>query len=143
MDQKHISQIVHNISYHPYSRLEEFVSYSTKEQLDILKELTIGVKKNIVNKLDDETLIKIIEFTDPNTGSDILKFLPQKAQDKLISKLDTDIKNTVSNLLKFDPNTAASLMDMNYVLANTEETKEDIIKKIKEHEVRTSRTLIV
>lgn len=138
-----LRSVVHEISYNPSKRFQLFLDIPAKLQPTVLKRLSRHVQRSLVVRLDDADLISILERLDPDEVADILRVLPENKQKKLIEDISQELKNNVSMLLSFDPNTAADLMSLDYVLAEKNETIANVSDKVSIHEKRTGKFPII
>lgn len=69
----------------------------------------------IVSKLNHEDLVSVLEHLDTDEATDILQLLPPKKRKVIINELNEQLKSDISLLLQFDPETAAGLMNIDYI----------------------------
>lgn len=145
MSQANSDQIAHQISYDYRHRLERFNQLSVDQQTIVLLKLTKHIQHQIITQLDDQKLVNILEQTYPNEATDLIQLLDKKHQKRIISQLNQHLQKTISILLKFDPETAAGLMDLDYIQVELGETIKQVAKQVKVHEKRTGKipTIIV
>lgn len=143
MEKKKIRAIVRDISYSPSKRMAVFRSILPKRQPKIFRELSRHVQKSLVMQLNDAEMISILERMDPNEAADILRLVPVQKQKKLIEEVNTQMSSNINMLLSFEPNTAAHLMSLDYVLADKKDSIRTIFEKVDIHEKRTGKFPIV
>lgn len=105
--------------------------------------LTKHVQFDIASKLNKEELVNILESLDPDEATDILRLLPENKQAVMVEELNQQLRNSISILLQFDPETAAGLMSVNYIKVEDEETIATISKKVNIHERRTGKVPVI
>ena len=125
--------------------VDAFRKLKTLEQIEVISTATPHVQKELFSGLMEQEQINIIEHLDPNDATDILQRLPNSLRDGLLEKIDSNIKKELSALLKFEPDTAAGIMSLDYVQVEADMTMTEISEKVKVHEQRTGRvpTVIV
>jgi magnesium transporter len=143
MKKRKIKSIVRDISYKASKRLILFRSLTPKTKLCIFKELSKHIQKSLIMELTDGEIISILERMDPSEAADILRMLPKAKQKKLMEEINDQMSSNINMLLSFEPNTAAHLMSLDYILVEEQESIRTIFKKINIHEKRTGKFPIV
>ena len=138
-----VKSTIRDLSYKPKQRLQIFRELSVSDQLEVLKQVTQYIRKEIVTQLTEDELILLIEKLDPVMGTDLLQLLTSKKRNSILEKISARLKEELSLLLSFDPNTAAGLMNLNYILTNETDTIGQIAEKVKLHESRTGKIPII
>lgn len=139
MKNKEVNQLVRNISYSHKNRHDLFLELKTDEQAFIISKLTKHVQYQLLKKLTDEQIVIILEHLDPDKATDLIQILTKKKQERVINKLNEDLKNNVSILLHFDPETAAGVMSVNYINVDVKDTILDVSIAARNHEKRTGK----
>ncbi|HUP26416.1 MAG TPA: magnesium transporter [Candidatus Limnocylindrales bacterium] len=91
----------------------------------------------------EDDLVKILESVDPDEATDILQLIAKHKREKVLQLLSKEVKGSLSTLLKFDPETAAGLMTLDYIQSDITETISSVAKKFKQHEKRTGRPPVI
>src|SRR3989344_6424407 len=134
-----INQIIHNISFQPKNRLALFLEIPIERRREIILRLTRHIQHEIITSLPEEELIKTLEGLDPDEATDIIQLLPGHRQKKIVNKLNKELREGVEILSKFDPQTAAGLMNVDYIEVEIDDTVTEVAKQFKLHEKRTGR----
>ena len=134
-----INQIIHDISFQSQNRVALFVDIPTERRREIILHLTRHIQHEIVTNLPEEELVKTLEGLDPDEATDIVQLLPKHRQKKIIDKLNKELKEGVEILTKFDPQTAAGIMNVDYIEVEIDSTIAEVAKQFKFHEKRTGR----
>lgn len=134
-----IAHAVHQLSFHPDERIHIFVQLPVAMRASIFLHLTDHVKRDIANKLSDEGLISLLELLDPDEVVDVLQVLPDVRRLQITEQLDAELKKGVELLVQFDPDSAAGLMNVDYILVDETQTIASVAKEFKTHEKRTGR----
>ena len=138
-----LSGLVSRISFHPDQRVQIFLELSLTERASLLLMLSRPIKKDILTHIPEDDLIAILEKVDPDDATDLLQVLGPRKRQKTLERLSYELKETVSKLLQFDPETAAGLMNVDYIQADIEDSIADVAKKFKLHEKRTGRLPVI
>jgi len=113
------------------NKFQYFNELDIFEKTIILKH--ISNKEEILNKINDHELILILEHFDPDEVTDIMQILNTRRKTRIINKLNKETKKKVDYLLRFSPNSAAGIMNLNYIIITYNSPKKEIIEKIKKH----------
>ncbi len=83
---------------------------------EVLAELDLDVQANLLKALGDIRVVPIISRMSPNDAVDLLGELPAEEASAIISQIaDTDAKEDLEELLKFDQDTAGGIMSTDYL----------------------------
>ena len=96
-------------------------------------------KVKLLNSLSDKLIADSLKYLDPDEITDILQLLSNYRRRKILNLLSEEIRESVEYLLKFDPNTAAGLMNLNYIQVYENFTFQDVAKLLRKHEKKTGR----
>jgi magnesium transporter len=138
-----LSGLVSQISFHPDKRVNIFLGLSLDDRTILLLMLTHPIKRDILIHIPEDDLIALLEKVDPDDATDLLQLLGHRKRQKTLERLSFDLKDTVSELLKFDPETAAGLMNVDYIQVDISDSIADVAKKFKLHEKRTGRLPVI
>lgn len=138
-EDKEIARIVHQLSFHPDERIHFFVQLPVAIRASIFLHLTRHVQRDIANKLSDDGLMSLLEKLDPDEVADVLQVLPEDRRSRIMALLGAELKKGVSLLVQFDPDSAAGLMNIDYVLVEETQTIASVSKEFRTHEKRTGR----
>ena len=139
MLQKKLDHTVHAISYDYAHRLEHFSPLEPHEKSLVIMQLSAHVQSQLLAQLSDQEIIETVDHLDPNEATDILQHIDIKRQNAIVEHLNERLKHDVATLLNFDPETAAGLMNVDYVQVETTQTIGDVAKLVKKHENRTGK----
>lgn len=134
-----LERVLRDMRSHPDARANIFLSLPSEQRAMILLHLTRYTLHQLLEKLKDEEIVTSLEHLDPDEVTDVLQILHRKRQQVIIHALSERLKKDVKILTEFDPNTAAGLMNLDYILADENETVASVAKQLKIHESRTGR----
>lgn len=140
---KTLNRLVSEISFNSKRRVELFLEIESHYRPPVFLLLSSRVKKDLIAKLPDPDITDLLGRIDPDDATDTLQLLSKKKQAYFLEKMNTELKETVGNLLKFDPETAAGLMSIDYILVDVDDDFETVAKKFREHDKRTGRPPVV
>ncbi len=133
---------------------EEDVSHSlifSKDRINLFRKLPVNrqgfvllslsryVQAKILNKLKTEEIIKFLHYLDLKESADILRNVKQKIRIKIISQMNKEIKEKIEFLLRFNPRTAAGLMNLDYIEVDKNSNFGEVAKAVREYEKKTKK----
>lgn len=120
-----------------------FLSLPDGQRLELINSVTTSVKKDILQRIPDEDVVKLLEALDPDDATDLLQLLTSGKREKVLELVSTGLQDSLSTLLEFDPETAAGLMTLDYIQVDFEDNVSSVAKKFKQHEKATGRPPVV
>jgi len=140
-----LGSVLHKIRFNNKERIKIFLSLSHKRRALVLLQLTQHVLYDLLSKLNDEETVATLEHLDPDEITDILQILKKERRKKIINLLSDRFKKDVEVLSEFNPETAAGLMNLDYIQIDENDILVNAVEKFKKHEKRTGRlpTIIV
>ncbi|MCA9344582.1 magnesium transporter [Candidatus Saccharibacteria bacterium] len=124
-------------------RKDLFLELTQEDRLKFLGSATKSVKIDLLNKLSDEDIVSILQSLDPDEATDILQLLTKAKREKVMLLLSQELKDALSTLLAFDPDTAAGLMTLDYIEVDEKDNIEAVAKKFRAHEAKTGRPPVI
>ena len=143
MKKQTLGNIVHQITFAGDERLGLFLQLSENQQARVLLQLTKHLQYNLMSLLTDEHLVTIFNLLDPDEITDLIQLLPDKRQKKLVKQLNEDMRKSVEILKKFNPESAAGLMNLDYIQVDVNDKIASVAIKFKKHEKRTGRLPVI
>ncbi|MEK7528230.1 MAG: magnesium transporter [Patescibacteria group bacterium] len=116
------------------------------ERGEFVLQLSPRTQKNILARLKPKVVAEMLSYLDSDHAADILQNVELAAQRRLILKrLSADKQSKISFLLQFNPDSAAGIMDVDYITVSPSSTFGDIATAMDRHESRTGKipTIIV
>ncbi len=136
-------KLLSDILFRKDKRVELFLAQPENHRLELLHHLTPRVRRELLVKLPTPDLVQILEATDPDEATDILRILPRHKREIVLQSVSEHIKHSLSTLLEFDPETAAGLMTLDYIQADVTDSIADVAKKFRQHETSTGRPPVI
>ena len=150
---KKITRKIPTLSMNPFSlgdvlfrkdkRIETFLALDQDKRIDLLRSVTTGVKKDILKRIPEADFVSILQTLDPDEATDMLQLVSKMRREKVLNDLSAELKDSLSILLAFDPETAAGLMTLDYIQVDESETIEGVAEKFKQHEKKTGRPPVI
>lgn len=133
------NEILHKLTFFPKERMTIFRKTPANQQGFILLALSGHVQKKIIGKLKNQEIISLLHYLDPGESVNLLRNVSKRQRKKIITELSSDIKEKVEFLLKFNPKTAAGLMNLNYVEVEKNTSFKKIAEIVRKYEKRTRK----
>lgn len=137
------TSLIRQLSFNPRKRLEIFRQLTDDEKTETIRQLSKHTTREILFQLRDDEVVNLLEKVDPDEATDLLQLFEKHKREKIIERLSLEIKETVANLLQFDPDTAAGLMTLDYIQVHVDDTVEEVATKFKAHEKKTGRPPVI
>jgi magnesium transporter len=139
MKTDNLSKRVHSISFAGGKRLALFLELPEEQQAQVLLHLPKHLRTGLLSSLDNKKLVAIFNQLDPDEITDLIRLLPRKRQKKITQTFSENLKKSVELLSQFNPESAAGLMNLDYIQIDMEDKIRDVAKQFKIHEKRTGR----
>lgn len=124
-------------------RVAVFRSIPVQAQGLALLGLSERLQTAILEQLTVEEIVECVRFLDPDETTDVLQVLTEKKKNKVITELEGDIQQKVAFLLKFHPETAAGIMNLDYIQVEVGSTFKYVANTIREHEQKTGKFPVI
>ena len=125
------------------NRTSLFLSLDADKRVDMLRSVTKSVRRELLMKSPEEELVSILQSLDPDEATDMLQSITKNKREKVLALLSQELKDSLSTLLAFDPDTAAGLMTLDYIQADVSDNIESVAKKFMNHEKQTGRPPVI
>jgi len=120
-------------------RLTIFLEIDPKIQGFVILKLATKIQKDLLSQLNDEELITLLNYPDPDEVTDILQLVDERRAQNILEKFSANLKEKVEFLLKFNPKAAAGLMNLDYVVAQSGDGIHKILESVINHEKRNGK----
>ena len=136
-------KVLADILFRKDKRVDMFVELEPSRRVELIRSVTPRVRSDLMQRAPDEVVAEVLSAFDPDEATDMLQQLTPKKREKVLELVSEDLKSSLSTLLEFDPDTAAGLMTLDYVVVNLDDNIEDVAKKFRTHEKRTGRPPVI
>lgn len=109
----------------------------------MLRTLTPKVRREILQHLPEPELVSLLEHLSPDEATDLLRLMTKHRRERALQLVSTELKDSLSVLLEFDPATAAGVMTLDYIQVDVDDTVAAVATKFKHHEKRTGRSPVI
>jgi magnesium transporter len=121
-------------------KLEFFKSLPEEKKGFLLLKLSKKFQKSILEDLEDSEILLFIKFLDLDKAADILINVEEVKRKRILKKLESGVKEKLKLLLKFNPESAAGLMTLDYIEIDEGSNVNQVIKAVEVHERETGKS---
>ena len=132
-----IQKIINKILSQPQKRREIFYNQPLKIQAQIILKLTRHIQYDILQDTSNEKIADLLENMDSDEATDVIQLFTPEKQKALLKEVEGKIKGDISLLLRFDPETAGGMMNLNYIQVDSHQSIAEVAKLFKIYERKT------
>lgn len=125
--------------------LEEVQSYKafkeipTSRQGRVLLQLPPSIQQIILQRASAKRLADIVGLLDADEATDVLQLLERQKRNRVLTQLPSEFQNAVQFLLRFHPESAAGLMNLDYITVEQDISFRDVSERIEAYEEKTGK----
>ena len=116
-----------------------FEDLPQKRKQDVFFRLPEMVREPLVTDMSREQLRAFVRGLDPDEATDVLGLADEQTREGVLQQLDENRREKIGFLLEFDPESAAGLMDLDYVTIAPDMSFPDVAERVRQFEDRTGR----
>lgn len=120
-------------------KLTLFSKLPNHEQGHLILSMSHRLQEKILGKLHDDEILKLVSYLDPDDATDIIQRLTVRRGTRIVARLQGKIKERVKFLLRFHPESAAGLMNLDYIEVDAKNTLQHVAKLARKHERRSGK----
>lgn len=124
----------------PYDQAIVFRAMDPVKASRVFSYLESNEQKQLIKNLTQKELVGILDNLAADDTADFLATLPSGYMDTLLDSLDSESKENINKLLKYDHNTVGSIMTVEYLSINPEMTVAEAFEKLR-REAADSETI--
>ena len=98
---------------------------------DVFSYMDTNVQAELISLLNDAEAVEIINEMSADDATDLIDEMPANVVSRLLSKVDSETRRDINQLLKYPDNSAGSIMTVEYLDFKEENTIREALKKIK------------
>lgn len=117
-----------------------FKSLPEEKKGFLLLKLSKKFQKLILEELEEIEILSFIKFLDLDKAADILINVEEDKRKRILKKLESGVKEKLKLLLKFNPESAAGLMTLDYIEIDEDSTVNQVMKAVEVHEKETGKS---
>ncbi|MAF79627.1 magnesium transporter MgtE [bacterium] len=131
--------ILHLLTFSRRKRMALFRDLPVNSRGRVLLELSSRVRDSIVRELDVHEIVSILHYVDLDQVARILRHSKERRRKKILKSFHEDVQEKVEFLLRFSPDTAAGLMDLNYITVEVDSSFKEVFQAVESHEKKTGK----
>ena len=116
-----------------------FVDLSAERQREVFFGLPETVRASLVADMSRKQLRRFVDRLDPDEATDVLGYADEELRETVLSALDSARREKLDFLLSFNPESAAGLMDIDYVTVDVEADLSEVAERVRRFEERRGR----
>lgn len=120
-------------------RINIFRDIAVADQASVLEVAPPALQRKIFTGLHNDEIIALLNPLDPDRATQLIRQLPQKRGTRITNELSAQLKEKVEFLLRFHPQTAAGMMNTDYLIATPDMKFGELAGIIERHEAKTGR----
>lgn len=128
-----IADIMEEVS--PAERQSILNSLDEETAAGTIAELDKRLQTQVVEKLDPEKAADILEEMNPDEAADLIQNLEPETSKEVLGEMDHREAREVTELMRFDQNTAGGMMNTEIVVVGEDATRGEVVDYIRFHEV--------
>jgi magnesium transporter len=117
----------------------QFAELSRARKREVFFTLPETVREELVADMNREQLLEFVHHLDPDEATDVLGYAPEDVREQVLDALSSDRREKIDFLLSFNPESAAGLMDVDYVTVDAGQSFPEVADRVQRFEQRTDR----
>ena len=118
---------------------EAFGDLSVARQREVFFGLPETVRERLVADMHRKQLRAFVRGLDPDEATDVLGYADEETRETVLSALDSIRREKIDFLLSFNPESAAGLMDIDYVTVDVGQSLSAVAERVRQFEERRGR----
>ena len=116
-----------------------FTDLQREEWREVFFALPETVRERLVEDMDQSQLQTFVDRLDPDEVTDVLGYADEATREAVLATLDTERREKADFLLSFNPESAAGLMDLDFVTVAADRSLSEVAERVRRFEERTGR----
>jgi len=118
---------------------ETFETLPRERRREVFFTLPEAARERLVADMDRTLLRTFVGRLDPDEATDVLGYADDETREQVLATLDSDRRERLDFLLSFNPESAAGLMDLDYVTVGVERPLSEVADRVRRFEERRGR----
>ena len=116
-----------------------FADLPRDERRDVFFSLPETARESLVADMSRSALEAFTDRLDPDEVTDVLGYADAETREAVLATLDAERREKIDFLLSFDPESAAGLMNLDYVTVDRGRRVDEVAERVRRFEERTGR----
>ncbi len=128
-----------------HGKRKTFAMLPPEVQAEVVMSLTDESKTFILPRIPDPMIARFLHFMVEDDAADVIQFLPEDRQSSVLSHMQGDRRMRVEKLLRYHPESAGGLMDLNFITVGPLDDLKQVAERVREYvtEHRQSPLVVV
>jgi magnesium transporter len=118
---------------------EAFTDLRPETRRELFFSLSEDVRAAVVTDMSRPQLERFIDRLDPDEVTDVLGYAAEQTREALLATLEDKRREKVAFLLSFSPESAAGLMNLDYVTVDATRGFDEVTARVRRFEAQTGR----
>ena len=116
-----------------------FTDLPQRKWRDLFFTLPEATRRLVVTDMNRSELEAFVDLLDPDEVTDVLGYADEGTREALLATLGSERREKIEFLLSFDPESAAGLMNLDFVTVDESRTFPNVTERVRRFEDRTGR----
>ena len=116
-----------------------FADLPRDERRDVFFSLPETAREALVADMSRSALEAFTDRLDPDEVTDVLGYADEETREAVLATLNAERREKIDFLLSFDPESAAGLMNLDYVTVDRSRRFDEVAERVRRFEERTGR----
>jgi len=116
-----------------YGKRKTFTLLPPEKQARVLMTMSESSRDNVLPRLSDALIARLLHFLDEDDATDLLQKLPQKRQVHILDGIHDNRRRRIEKLLTFGPETAGGVMDLNFTEVSKDASAGEVIETVHQY----------
>ena len=116
-----------------------FAELQRRRKREVFFSLQDPARRALVADMSDDALREFVRKLDPDEATDVLGYADEPTRVAVLEELTSNRREKIDFLLSFDPESAAGLMDLDFVTVDADRTFPEVADRVRRFEERTGR----
>ncbi len=126
-----------------HGKRKTFAMLPPEVQAEVVMALADESKTFILPRIPDPMIARFLHFMVEDDAADVIQFLPEDRQSAVLSHMQGDRRARVEKLLKYHPESAGGLMDLNFITVAPLDDLKQVAERVREYVTEHRQTPLV
>jgi magnesium transporter len=137
-------EIARVINQLPHGKRKSFAILPPEVQADVVLRLSEQSRTYVLPRISDHAIARMLHFTEEDDAADLLQLLEENRRPMVLQHMKPEKRSMIEKLLRFDPETAGGLMDLNYITVPMSAAVRDVSEAVRHHlEVQKKTPMVI
>lgn len=138
LNENDLAELLSDLSYDDLAKVFRIIPKD--KAVDVFAEFDVVVATNLLRELSESETVNLIDEMYADDATDILEEMPANIVDKILKNCSDETRKDINKLLKYEDDTAGSIMTVEYVEFKGQTTVKEAVAKL-ENEITYYETI--